>query len=787
MRKNKLKILFIGLLFILGFGYYLANEKAKGYGYTGAIDVVKTYFHNKDLSKKVSAKVLNIEIDKGDWEFIKTKRQIALDRGIQINEGDKYVPCALDVAGEKVSGEIRLKGHMTDHLMSDKWSFRIKAKDSIMGMYRFSIQHPGTRNYVYEWIYHQLLKSEGVIYLIYDFIDVNINGNNLGIYAMEEHFGQHVLERNNRQKGAILRWNPTLYWDWRIDELQGNFIDEQYSHFSSSYAEPYDKGTVKKDSFLLNNYQIGASLLESFRRGEKITSEVFDVEKMARFHVIIDLVGGYHSLDWSDVKFYYNGLTERIEPVGYESFSIRPTTKIAGQRVPNNFEKLKFNYHDQLFSDPIFFESYIKNLERIVSEAYLNAFFKAIQPELDEKMGLIAKEWAYRKVSFEGYYENVRLIRNNISIPKPFHAFLKEAGEDSLEISLTPVSDFPIQIIGIKRKNKFIALDSVINIPAKARNTYTHYFNYTLKKSFKKATNLFLVAKIPGSSFPFEVELNEFPSYKYETKEEMGIAPIEKNVLADTTLTKIGNEWYFNTKAIDLDKKILIPAAVTLTIYPFQTLKIHGDGQFLVQGELVIQGKSKENPLKIKNEKSIPIHVIKGKFQAENVSFTGEGSIVAEESQLIFHHCLFYDKSTDLIAATRSNVYLNNCLSGGLTSLGQFDECEVLVNECTFKNGNKLLYSNGSFLQFSKNRIENFKSIATLDYASIFKTFNSEFSGNDTLFLMRKGSVYNDIASNFDNNLLGLVLWNDPKFMGDAQFSFYKSNTKGIKKITSKI
>ena len=46
-----------------------------------------------------------------------------------------------------------------------------------------------------------------------------------------------------------------------------------------------------------------ANRLERFRRGDLITSEVFDVGKMAKFHAIIDLVGGHHSLDWSDVKF----------------------------------------------------------------------------------------------------------------------------------------------------------------------------------------------------------------------------------------------------------------------------------------------------------------------------------------------------------------------------------------------------------------------------------------------------------------------------------------------------
>ena len=73
---------------------------------------------------------------------------------------------------------------------------------------------------------------------------------------------------------------------------------------------------------------------------------------------------------------------------------------------------------------PIFFKAYIKALERIANEKYLSQFIDKIQPELDLKIGVLAKEWAYRKFNFEGYFENIRLIKNNLDLPKPFHAFI---------------------------------------------------------------------------------------------------------------------------------------------------------------------------------------------------------------------------------------------------------------------------------------------------------------------------------------------------------------------------
>ena len=307
LNRGKLfRRLVIALVLIGVISYYFSNRIVKQYGFSGLSEFLTNYFDNKSLADQYSPEIVQINISDSDYEFIKNKRNEALDRGIQINIGDNYVPCELNLNGEIVEGELRLKGHMVDHLQGDKWSYRVKTKENFMEMYRFSLQHPGTRGYVKEWIYHELLAEENIINLHYDFIHLKLNEKDLGIYAVEEHFGQHVLERNNRPNGAIIRWNPELYWEGRIDEYQGKYLEQEYAHYYSTFAEPYDKGKVLKNEQLKANYIEGSIQLEAFRRGELSCSETFDIEKMASFHAIIDLVGGHHSLDWSDVKYYYN-------------------------------------------------------------------------------------------------------------------------------------------------------------------------------------------------------------------------------------------------------------------------------------------------------------------------------------------------------------------------------------------------------------------------------------------------------------------------------------------------
>ena len=77
-------------------------------------------------------------------------------------------------------------------------------------MKEFSIQHPKTRNYVYEWLFHEALKREDLLSLRYEFIDVTLNGKDLGTYALEESFEKRLIEHNGYREGPIVRFNEDL-------------------------------------------------------------------------------------------------------------------------------------------------------------------------------------------------------------------------------------------------------------------------------------------------------------------------------------------------------------------------------------------------------------------------------------------------------------------------------------------------------------------------------------------------------------------------------------------------
>ncbi|MDQ3047933.1 MAG: CotH kinase family protein, partial [Bacteroidota bacterium] len=215
LRRN-LKLIVLLFFFIACiFGGMWASKKASQKGYSGLWDFVTTVSGNYWKGRDAQTENISIEIKSKEMKILEQNRDQAIERGVIINDQDgEYVPATLEYKGKKIKIKLRLKGHMTDHLQANKWSFRIKVKDkdSFMGMNRFSIQHPGTRGYIYEWIYHELMKKEGIIALRYKFINVFVNGKDWGLYALEENFENELLENNNRKRGPIVRFNPDLYW-----------------------------------------------------------------------------------------------------------------------------------------------------------------------------------------------------------------------------------------------------------------------------------------------------------------------------------------------------------------------------------------------------------------------------------------------------------------------------------------------------------------------------------------------------------------------------------------------
>ena len=264
---------------------------------------------------------LVIDINFNNLSKLYAKRSEALDLGYLVQAEDDFVPAAIRLQDRTVNVKLRLKGDMVDHIRTSKWSFRIHTKgdDHVFGLRRFSLQHPETRGFQAEVLFLETLRRMDVLAPRYFFVNVIVNGNDVGLMALEEHFSTEMLESNGRRDGVILRFDESLMWADRV--ARGRDAVRYTGPFDSIYTAPIEafrSSAIEKSSRLKRQFKTASGLLRAFVEGEIPATQVFDMDKLGRFLATAELWGIWHALGWNNQRFYFNPLTSRLEPIGYD-------------------------------------------------------------------------------------------------------------------------------------------------------------------------------------------------------------------------------------------------------------------------------------------------------------------------------------------------------------------------------------------------------------------------------------------------------------------------------------
>lgn len=262
---------------------------------------------------------LIVDIKFKDFRVLEKKREEALEKGFLFKDSDDFLPAFVRVDGKAVKVKLRLKGDLNDHLQGKKWSYRIKVEgnDNVFGLKVFSIQNPSTRAFQAQPMLFEALRKHGVLTPRYFFVDVTVNGNDVGIMALEEHFTREFLESQGRRDGVILKFDESLFFEeWHALGEKGNV----FNSFRNAGIAAFENGRIEKSDRLRKDYAVAVGLLRGFVEGKLAASEVFDAALMGRFLAATELWGGTHSLFWNNIRFYFNPETGKLEPICYDSY-----------------------------------------------------------------------------------------------------------------------------------------------------------------------------------------------------------------------------------------------------------------------------------------------------------------------------------------------------------------------------------------------------------------------------------------------------------------------------------
>ena len=483
---------------------------------------------------------------------------------ITLDADDSYVPATLSVGDERFEVKLRNKGNWRDSRAGDKVSFRVKLKGgkTVLGMSRFSLHAPATKGDMGEWFFHRWLAHLGLVSMHYDFVEVTVNGKDLGVHAIEESFTRRLVEHNERREGVLIRFDE--YWSYYF--LYYKVVPDEWSKvlaqlFVLSPIATYESARVEGSETLAKAFRTGKSLMEAFRQGELPTHQVFDAPKLARLFALTDVLGHDHNLELRNVRYYLNPITSLLEPVGYDQhlpIKVRHDPLVGDHRQMHG-PREKLYWIDHFFRDPVFFEAYLKELDAISQPGVYDGFLAASDADYRAKLGIMYRDdatWSDHSVG--DMRENIATIRRKLQTRKSIDAYLARVEGDIAELQLTNIHVQPVRVRGVSFDGVELPLEGTATWPvleAKAQAELMPYATVRVKlppNAAKReggiAAGLRVRAAVLGTTYDHETLVRDW-------------AYIDRNFLAGDFMRRAPNHTQFDFVQVD-------EAARTLRLKP---------------------------------------------------------------------------------------------------------------------------------------------------------------------------------------------------------------------------
>ncbi len=408
----------------------------------------------------LSPKQLDLEISQKGQDKLAKKKKEAQSVGILVSADDDWVNAKIKApdgtTNQKVA--LRLKGDWLDHL-GKKTGYRIKVRkgDIWERMRIFSIHHPKSRSYLKEYVLHKFWEQADVLTTRYDFLKVSINGKNKGVFALEEHFDKILLEYQKRREGPIVKFAEDTFWQYIQKQSEyrlpmNNELSGPGKDLATAPIESFQMEKTVSTPKLRAQFELAHNLLDKYRTGEMPADEVFDLDRMARYYAILEIMQAYHGIHWNNQRFYYNPVTGKLEPVGYDGFGTGPIVldRLVGEAALNSQRQESDKIEYRIFKSEAFVKLYLKYLEQYSDLTFIHKFLASIRPEIERLETLIQSDEPKFSFDEKKIVYRAQKIHSKIH-PFPetaLRSFTQSKGKDSKILGLVNMHSFPVEVVG---------------------------------------------------------------------------------------------------------------------------------------------------------------------------------------------------------------------------------------------------------------------------------------------------------------------------------------------------
>ncbi len=688
---------------------------------------------------------IELQISERSMRQLEAKREEALAKGILETDGSDWVPARFSSDSlEEVAAEVRLKGDWLDHLSGRKWSFRVKmAQGSWRRMRVFSLHTPKARHFLHEWLLHQLWESEDVLTTRYDFVELFLNGESLGLYAFEEHFEKQLVESRARREGPILKFSEDGYW--KTIERQLN--EQGYIRPGAAYRtteprnapiEAFDEPDPELRPQLVAALQQARQLMQQYREGERPVAEVFDLPRLARFYALCDVLNAYHGIVWHNQRFYYNPITDKLEPVGFDGFGGPPERQYAllGTGALHPDRQLTDQLYRQLFQDEQFTNTYLKELYRLSSRDWLGPKMDSLSAGFLGRLQWIQREFPGYEARPDDFLRDAAYV-HSLLLPLGRYslvAYTEQARGPAKQLLVGNRHQLPLRILGYGRsKNRMSAgLQAPRILPAQPEREYLmrlrrdsrdlecgfpehQAMRKQLPPSFYEievgaaATHLFY--KVPGIDSLFATPILPYaaPGQRTDFQQLRRQASPSNN----QSYRLLDKQVVFPAGTHTLTEDLVVPEGYELRLQPGADIRLANGASILSFGPLFALG-TQDEPVKISGQNGqgggiaiiqagapsrMNYVLLQGLSNPKSGGWQLTGALTFYESEIEMQNCaIINNRSEDGLNTIRTRFRLSDCFfSRAASDAFDSDFCKGTIRDCRFENsGNDGLDVSGS-------------------------------------------------------------------------------------------
>lgn len=651
---------------------------------------------------------LNLFVDDYGMRKLQRLRDEALENTILVTEQDSWVKGKIIQGDTTLPVRLRLKGDWTDHLRSDKWSFRIQAKEPFAWnrLITFSVQNPQARYYLHEWIFHQFLNYEDVLSTRYDFLTLTLNNQPKGVYAIEEHFEKHLPEFRSRREGPILKLSEEGVWasrKRRNDYQHASELEDEMNTYEASEIQPFGEDETLADTAMRAQFETAKALFFQFKYGTRSASEVFDVDILGKYYAIVDICQAYHNIIWHNLRFYYNPVTSKLEPIGFDGYSeagyMRYSHRpLLGMIIRNEDDIFKNKIHSQTFKDPALVEKYLYYLNKFSDETYLRAFLLEIREGLDQRLALIQPEAPNYQ------WDDHLLLERGLQVQallRPLDdagmmTYTQSGTGDSVKLKILNTHTLPIKLTGFGKNGKTLAypLGTPVYFPAFERSQLPVFEDVAAPTDAD-----FVFFQVPGLEEVYSRRISPWPLPAPETSRQNIFADLKPQT---NQVYVVENEQItFRKGNHEVKTDIVIPEGYEIEFLPGTNIDLLEGASFISASSVFMHGEP-ENPVVVRSsdgtgggfsvlqaEKPSQLNYVRfeGLNTLQKRGWSLTGAVTFYESDVKIYHSVFTrNHCEDALNIVRSEFEVNHSLISHTFADGlDVDFCTGTIKGCRFE------------------------------------------------------------------------------------------------------